>query len=53
MPDTLEARVEQVERQNIRIETMIEQYERRSAQVEAAMNRLTCLLGLFLTLGIR
>jgi hypothetical protein len=64
MPDTLEARVDQVERQNIRIETIIEQYERRFAQVEAAMNRLTwtvslwggvitILLGLFLTLGKR
>jgi hypothetical protein len=64
MPDTLEARVDQVERQNIRIETIREQYEKRFARVEAAMNRLTwtvslwggvitILLGLFLTLGKR
>jgi hypothetical protein len=64
VPDTLEERMEKVERQNIRIETILEQYEKRFAQVEAAMNRLTwtvslwggvitILLGLFLTLGKR
>jgi hypothetical protein len=64
VPDTLDERMEKVERQNIRIETILEQYEKRFAQVEAAMNRLTwtvslwggvitILLGLFLTLGKR
>jgi hypothetical protein len=64
MPETLEARLDKVERQNIRMETILEQYEKRFAQVEAAMNRLTwtvslwggvitILLGLFLTLGKR
>jgi hypothetical protein len=64
MPETLEARVDAIERQNIRIETVLEQYEKRFASVEAAMNRLTwtvslwggvitILLGLFLTLGKR
>jgi hypothetical protein len=64
MAETLEARVDAVERLNIRIETILEQYERRFAQVEAAMNRLTwtvslwggvimILLGIFLTFGKR
>jgi hypothetical protein len=64
MPETLEERMDNVERQNIRIETILEQYEKRFGQVEAAMNRLTwtvslwggvitILLGLFLTLGKR
>jgi hypothetical protein len=64
MPETLEARVDAIERQNIRVETILEPYEQCFAQVEAAMNRLTwtvrlwggvitILLGLFLTLGKR
>jgi hypothetical protein len=64
MPDTLEERMDKMERQNIRIEAILEQYEKRFAQVEAAMNRLTwtvslwggvitILLGLLLTLGKR
>ena len=64
MADTVEERLDKVERQNIRIETILDQYEKRFAQVEAAMNRLTwtvslwggvitILLGLFLTLGKR
>ena len=64
MPETLEARMDQVERQHLRIETILDQYEKRFAQVEAAMNRLTwtvslwggvitILLGRFLTLGKR
>ena len=47
MPDTLEERLDKVERQNIRIETILEQYEKRFGQVEAAMNRLTWTVSLW------
>ena len=47
MPETLEERVDKVERQNIRIEAILEQYEKRFGQVEAAMNRLTWAVSLW------